>query len=255
MSHLPEAEDKVYTKTGTINNSVSVDCVIFGFDFTNLNVLLVDRVLYDQETGEELINDLTLTGNHIFEHEELDDAASRILFELTGLENIYLEQFYTFGSPNRIQRTKDKIWLEANGRNRIFTVGYYSLLASENITLQWKGRNVRWIPVSTIYELAFDHFEILQKALQALRKKVITEPILFELLPSKFTLSQLQKLYEIILGIKLDKRNFRKKIARMDYLTKLEEKQQGVAHKPAWLYIFDRNIYEKNRKELLDFAI
>ncbi len=251
-------ETTVHKRIGTINNSVSVDCVIFGFDFTNLNVLLVDRVMYDEHTGVELFSDLTLTGNHIFEEEELDDAATRILYELTGLENIYLEQFYVFGSPKRITRQNDKKWLEANGRDpesRIFTVGYYSLLATDNVTLQWKGRNVRWVPVSEITDLAFDHMDILHKALGALRKKLINEPIGFELLPAKFTLSQLQRLYEVVLGVPLDKRNFRKKISRMNYLIPLDEKQKGVAHKPARLYVFDRHIYEKNRKELLDFAI
>lgn len=258
MQTETEQETSVYKRIGTINNTVSVDCVIFGFDFTHLNVLLVDRVLIDDHNGIEIFRDLTLAGNHIFEQEELDDAAARILYELTGLENIYLEQFYTFGSPKRITRQNDKKWLIANGRDpesRIFTVGYYSLLATDKVTLQWKGRNVSWVPVSDITELAFDHLDILQKALNALRKKLINEPIGFELLPAKFTLSQLQRLYEVILGVQLDKRNFRKKISRMNYLIPLEEKQKGVAHKPARLYVFDRHLYEKNRKELLDFAI
>lgn len=241
-----------------LNNSVSVDCVIFGFDFMQLNVLLVDRVMYDEKTGKELFNDLTLTGNHIFEEEDLDEAAARILFDLTGLKNIYLEQFYTFGSPTRINRENDKAWLAANGRDpnhRIITIGYYSLLDTDKVTLEWKGRNVRWVPVSDVTELAFDHMEILQKALQALRKKLTREPIGFELLPPKFTLSQMQRLYEVILGVTLDKRNFRKKVSRMKYLVPLDEKQKGVAHKPARLYVFDRDIYETTKTELLDFAI
>lgn len=258
MQQPPQHNASNYSRIGTINNTVSVDCVIFGFDFTNLNVLLVDRVLVDENTGEEIFCDLTLTGNHIFEQEEFDDAAARILYELTGLENIYLEQFYTFGSPKRITRENDIKWLIANGRNpenRIFTVGYYSLIATDNVTLQWKGRNVNWVPIAEVTDLAFDHLEIFQKALEALRKKLLYEPIGFELLPPKFTLSQLQRLYEAILGIELDKRNFRKKISRMNYLIPLDEKQKGVAHKPARLYVFDRNLYENNRKELLDFAI
>jgi hypothetical protein len=258
MELKPEQDASSYSRVGTLNNSVSVDCVIFGFDFTNLNVLLVDRVLVDDGTGEEIFCDLTLAGNHIFEQEELGDAAARILYELTGLENIYLEQFYTFGSPKRITRENDIKWLIANGRNpenRIFTVGYYSLIATDNVTIQWKGRNVKWVPISDVTDLAFDHLEIFQKALGALRKKLLYEPIGFELLPPKFTLSQLQRLYEAILGVELDKRNFRKKVSRMNYLIPLEEKQKGVAHKPARLYVFDRNLYENNRKELLDFAI
>jgi 8-oxo-dGTP diphosphatase len=249
---------KIINGIPAINNMVSVDCVIFGFDFNQLKVLLVDRILKNPETGEDLIHDLTLTGNHIYVGEELDDAAARILFDLTGLENIYLEQFHTFGSTKRISKEKDRLWLESNGRNpdgRIFSVGYYSLLATDNVTLQWKGRDVQWVAVSEVTELAFDHMEILQKALEALRKKLLHEPIGFELLPEKFTLSQLQRLYEVILDTPLDKRNFRKKIGRMSYLTPLDEKQIGVAHKPARLYKFDKKIYDNTAREILDFAI
>ncbi|MBZ4676150.1 MAG: hydrolase [Anaerophaga sp.] len=241
-----------------LNNSISVDCVIFGFDFEKLNVLLVDRVLKDEKTGKELFSDLTLTGNHIFEHESLEDAAARILFDLTGLENIYLKQFGAFCDTDRLKRPNDQAWLRASGRDpdsRIISVGYYSLLATEKVTLKWKGRNVKWYPVSEVTDLAFDHYHILQSALRALRRELLYEPIGFELLPEKFTLSQLQKLYEVVLGVELDKRNFRKKIARMKYLIPLDEKQKGVAHKPARLYMFSREVYEKTRKEVLDFNI
>jgi 8-oxo-dGTP diphosphatase len=241
-----------------INNAISVDCVIFGFDFEKLNVLLVDRVLMDDKTGKELFTDLTLTGNHIFEHESLEDAAARILFDLTDLENIYLKQFGAFCEPDRLERPNDQAWLKASGRDpesRIISVGYYSLLATEKVTLKWKGRNVKWYPVSDITDLAFDHFHILKCALSALRRELLYEPIGFELLPGKFTLSQLQKLYEVVLGVELDKRNFRKKIARMKYLIPLDEKQTGVAHKPARLYMFSREVYEKTRKEVFDFNI
>jgi hypothetical protein len=241
-----------------LNNTISVDCVIFGFDFEKLNVLLVDRVLVDEKTGKELFSDLTLTGNHIFEDESLEDAAARILFDLTGLENIYLKQFGAFGDTERLLKPNDQAWLRASGRDphsRILSVGYYSLLATEKVTLKWKGRNVKWYPVAEVTDLAFDHYTILQSALQALRRELLYEPIGFELLPEKFTLSQLQKLYEVVLGVELDKRNFRKKIARMNYLIPLDEKQKGVAHKPARLYMFSREVYEKTRKEVFDFNI
>jgi 8-oxo-dGTP diphosphatase len=246
------------TNQHTPNHNISVDCVIFGFDGEQLNVLLVDRTLADAQTGKILFSDLTLTGNHIYEHEDLDDAAQRILFDLTGLKNIYLEQFGAFANPGRLKKTADQQWLVASGRNpdnRIITVGYFSLLATKNVTLEWKGRNVKWHPVGQIGTLAFDHNEILNRALTALRIKLINEPIGFELLPQKFTLSQLQKVYEVILGTTLDKRNFRKKIARMKYLIPLDEKQKGVAHKPAQLYLFSRDVYEKTKREIFDFTI
>lgn len=248
----------VDSKQRILHDEISVDCVIFGFDFTQLNVLLVDRVMVDEITGNEVINDLTLTGNHIYEDEDLDDAASRVLFDLTGLKDIYLEQFKTFGSTKRISREIDRTWLKFNGRDpdkRIVTIGYYSLLATDKVTLEWKGRNVRWMPVSEVTNLAFDHMEILSSALEALRTKLLHEPVGFELLPPKFTLSQLQRLYEIILGEELDKRNFRKKVSRMKYLVPLDEKQKGVPHKPARLYLFDRDIYETTRKDIMDFAV
>lgn len=241
-----------------LHDEVSVDCVIFGFDFEQLNVLLVDRVMYDEGTDKKIIDDLTLTGNHVYENEDLDEAAARILFDLTGLTNIYLEQFKAFGSPNRINCEKDKAWLKFNGRDpekRIVTIGYYSLLATDKITLEWRGRNVKWYPVNEITELAFDHMEILSYALGALRTKLLHEPVGFELLPEKFTLSQLQRLYEIILGQELDKRNFRKKIARMKYLIPLDEKQKGVPHKPARLYSFNRDIYEATKEDIMDFVV
>ena len=241
-----------------LNPYISVDCVVFGFDFEQLNVLLVDRNLVDPITGAEVFSDLTLTGNHIFDDEDLDAAASRILFDLTGLEGIYMEQFKVFGNPNRLSKPKDQLWLQFCGRDpksRIITVGYYSLLNINKVILQWKGRHVKWYPISEVTELAFDHKEILGEALKALRNKLKNEPIGFELLPEKFTLSQMQKLYEIILGIELDKRNFRKKIARMTYLEPLNEKQKGVSHKPGRLYTFNKEVFERTKKEFLNFLV
>jgi 8-oxo-dGTP diphosphatase len=241
-----------------LSKYISVDCVIFGFDFEQLNVLLVERSMVEPITGAEIFSDLTLTGNHIFDDEDLDAAATRILFDLTGLEGIYLEQFKVFGNPNRLSKHNDQLWLQFCGRDpqsRIITVGYYSLLNTNKVILQRKGRNVKWYPISEITELAFDHKEILDEALKALRNKLKHEPIGFELLPEKFTLSQMQKLYEIILGIELDKRNFRKKIARMAYLEPLNEKQKGVSHKPGRFYTFNKDVFENTKKEFLNFLV
>jgi len=241
-----------------INPNISVDCVIFGFDGDKLNVLLVERTLNDPKTNTILFSDLTLAGNHVYENEDLEDAAQRVLFDLTGLTNIYLEQFGVFAHPDRLHQPNDQKWLIASGRNpynRITTVGYLSLLATDKVTLEWKGRNVKWHPVNSIGKLAFDHNQIFNKALTSLRIKLRNEPIGFELLPEKFTLTQLQKVYEVILGTTLDKRNFRKKIARMKYLIPLDEKQKGVSHKPAQLYIFSREVYERTKREMFDFSI
>ncbi|WP_430813682.1 NUDIX hydrolase [Carboxylicivirga sp. RSCT41] len=241
-----------------ISPYISVDCVLFGYNGTELEVLIVDRTLTDEKSGEQLINDRTLTGNHVYEDETIEDAAYRVLNELTGLDNIFLEQFKTFAHPDRLKKPNDQLWLKRTERDphaRIVTIGFYSLVATDKVKLIWKGRNVRWVPVKEVGDLAFDHNQILEEALNTLRLRIKYEPITFELLPEKFTLTQLQNVYEAIWGIELDKRNFRKKIARMKYLIPLDEKQTGVAHKPARLYVFSREVYTKTKRELFDFTI
>jgi 8-oxo-dGTP diphosphatase len=240
-----------------IVSNISVDCVIFGFDFKQLNVLFVERKLLDENTEKVLIDDWTLTGYHIFKDEDFDTAAARILKEVSGLDNIYLEQFYAFGKVDRINAPKDRLWLEHQSgfSNRVVTVGYYSLIDNTTVTLPLKARNVKWFPINELPELGFDHQDILLKALEKLRSKLRSEPIGFELLPEKFTLSQLQKLYETILGTTYDRRNFRKKVLQMKYIIPLNEKQKDVKHKPAQLFIFSRDVYERTKRERFDFSI
>jgi 8-oxo-dGTP diphosphatase len=239
--------------------NISVDCVIFGFDTRSLNILLVERTLINREDNSVLFTDYTLAGNHVLEGEDIDQAASRVLKGLTGLDSIYLEQFHTFGGTERLSKEKDKIWIKSLGLNiadQVITVGYYSLINSSIVKLSGpKERKVKWFPVKELPELAFDHHAIFQKALERLRFKLSQEPIGFELLPQKFTLTQVQNLYESILGTQFDARNFRKKIAQMKYLIPLDEKQKGVRHKPAQYYIFSRDVYERTRKNKLDFSI
>jgi hypothetical protein len=232
-----------------LNEEISTDCVIFGFDFERLNVLLVDRELV--VNGTKYFKDLTLTGNHIYEDEDLDVAAKRILFDLIGENDIYLEQFHTFGDVNRTCRPNDILWIEHSGRNpmkRVISVGYVALLTKRNVVLEWKGRNVAWFPVNELKDLAFDHMNIVQTALKYIRHKLEVEPCIgFELLPEKFTLSQLQTMFEVVFDIKLDKRNFRRKALKMKYIIPLNEKQVGVSNKPAQLFTFDREIYNANK--------
>lgn len=240
-----------------LNDYISVDCVIFGFDFEQLNVLIVERTLIDED-GNTVFSDHTLTGNHIYDDETLDQAATRILYDLTGLHDIFLEQFKTFAHPNRLKAVNDQEWLQSNGRDpskRIITVGYFALLSKPDVTLEWKGRNVKWMPVHEIGQLGFDHNQILKEALKALQNTIMQKPVGFELLPEKFTLTQLQKVYEILLDTELDKRNFRKKVSRMKYLVPLNEKQKNVSHKPAQLYMFSRDVYEKTKKDQFDFSV
>ncbi len=233
-----------------LNFHVSVDCVVFGFEFGRLNVLLIERNM--QFEGREY-NDLKLPGDLVSKDENLDTAATRVLRELTGLENIYLKQYGAIGSPHRLKRqARDMEWLKSIGHPEeiVVTVAYYSLINIDrdkvnNFIIQ---SNARWYKVSEVNELAFDHISILQQALQTLRSDLKSRPIAYELLPPKFTLGQLQQLHEVILGSKLDKRNFRKKVANMPYILPINEKQTDVSHKPARFYSFHSKIYEKTRK-------
>lgn len=234
-----------------LNSSISIDCVIFGFDFERLHVLLADRVL--QQDGATLIDDKTLMGNHIYEDEGLDEAARRVLFDLTGLDNIYLEQFRTFGNPNRVLQQSDQLWIKSQGRdphNRVVSVGYVALLTKRNVVLEWKGRNVGWYAVNEINKLAFDHLQIMNDALAYIRHKIELEPAIgFELMPQKFTLSQLQSMYEVVFNQTLDKRNFRRKALKMSYIVDIDEKLTGLANKPARLYSFSREAYEQSKRK------
>ena len=235
---------------GNLNPHVSVDCVVFGFEFGKLNVLLIERNM--QFEGREY-KDLKLPGDLVRMDEDLDTAASRVLSELTGLDNIYLKQFAAIGSPVRLlNQPRDMAWLRSIGHPEeiVVTVAYYSLInidqdKSANFTIQ---SNARWYPVPDVGELAFDHLSILHHALQELRTDLRLKPIAFELLPPKFTLRQWQQLYEVILGTTLDKRNFRKKVANMPFVTPINEKQVDVSHKPARYYNFNTKIYQKTNR-------
>ncbi len=238
--------------------SISVDCVIFSFNLEELEVLLVERSLVKPGTNDLLFSDLTLTGYHIFEDEDFDSAACRIVKDLTGLENLTLEQFYAFGDLDRLEHVNDQAWLEQFGdvfSKRVVTIGYFALLRHGSFSISPKGRVVNWYPIHKAVNLAYDHDKILAKAVAHLQYKLRYEPVAFDLLPEKFTLSQLQKLYEAVLNTQFDKRNFRKKINTMNYIVPLNEKQKGVAHKPAQLFMFSRDIYNKTKKDRFDFLI
>ena len=241
-----------------INDNISVDCVIFGYDGERLNVLLVERTLRNGNLDPDFESDWTLTGNHVYEDETIEEAATRVVFSITGISNIYLEQFKTFADPDRLLKPKDQQWLKSidkDPKRRVASIGFFALVATQRVTLKWMGREVKWVPVNEVGELGFDHNKILQQALRALRNKMKHEPIGFELLPGKFTLTQLQTVYERIYNTQFDKRNFRKKVSRMKYVIPLNEKQQGVPHKPAQLFMFSRDVFEKTHKELFDFII
>jgi 8-oxo-dGTP diphosphatase len=245
----------------SLNPHISIDCVIFGYNLKNLEVLLLERQLFRKGNKELQFKDLTLPGNHIRNNEDLDAAAIRILNELTGLKDIYLEQFGVFGHPDRLVNQRDQQWLSAIGKDpddRVITIAYYSLIPLEKYYIgqnnhkslpYWYSKNPRWYHLDEIGDMAFDHKKILFEALRHLREKIKIEPVIFELLPSKFTVSQIQRLYEVILGHQFDKRNFRKKLTSLEYVVSLNERQKSVSHKPGRYYMFSRDVYERTRKK------
>jgi 8-oxo-dGTP diphosphatase len=221
--------------------SVTVDCVVFGLDLeaADLKVLLIQR------KRDPFAGLWAFPGGFVEEDETLEESAKRELQEETGIARLYLEQLYTFGDPGR------------DPRGHTVTVAYYALvkLSDHAPKAADDAKAVDWFSVSKPPKLAFDHAKILKVALERLRAKVRYQPIGFELLPAKFTLSQLQRLYEIVLERPLDKRNFRKKILGMGLLIDLEETQKDVAHRAAQLYRFDEQRYRGLVAEGFNFEI
>lgn len=240
-------------KTPEIIHNLSVDCVVFGFDVKekSLNVLLINRRL-DDAMGATIINDYVLTGYHVRREETLDDTASRVLKELTGLENLYKKQFKAFGNPDRLLNEKDIIWAESEHFNlRTVTIAYYFLVKTEEVKLEGNAHGAKWFSVHDLPKLGFDHHQIITEAYEDLKFKSLHEPITFELLPDKFTIKELQDVYESILGIAIDNRNFRRKLIKQSYIVALNEKQVGVSKKPAQLYMFSKDVYKKVHEESL----
>jgi len=226
--------------------NVSVDCVIFGFDDSEkkLKVLTIEKKVDPFSKQKQKRTQFAIPGDLIELDEDIDKAANRILYSLTKLDNLYLKQFKTFGSPSRVQEEKDKEWLKnfrANPNERVITIGYVSIVRMEdyNPEASYFAHDACWTNIENMPEMAFDHNLIVNDAIQFLRREINHE-VTSELLPRKFTLSQLQELYEIILDEKLDKRNFRKQIISKGILEKTNEKQKGVSHKPAELYKFNQ---------------
>ena len=220
-------------------SAFSVDNIIFGFDHDVLKVLLIKR------SQDPFGGQWALPGDIVKPTEDLDHAAIRVLQELTGLRDVFLEQVYTFGKVDR------------HPRGRVITIAYYSLINIGKVEIAPASfaQEVKWKEVRSIETLAFDHLDIMKTCLSRLRQDLTLQPIGFELLPEKFTLTELQKLYEVILEQDLDKRNFRKKILNMNILNTLHELQSGVSHRPAKLYSFDPVKYEDARRNGVIFEI
>lgn len=215
---MKTAEIEKISHLDYFNIAISVDCVIFGYDDKELKVLLIQSDL------EEFAGLPSLLGDLIKPDEDLEAASYRILKERTGLDDVYLEQVQAFGS------------IERHPSGRVITIAYYSLIDIKHHKLQLSHNDLHWHPVHEIRKMAFDHKMILDTCLQRLQQQVMEHPVIFNLLPEKFSLRELQELYQAILGFELDRRNFRKKITIKDWLVDIDEMENDVPHRPGKLY-------------------
>lgn len=234
---------------------ITVDCVVFGLDFSadTLKLLLVKR------TEEPFQDKWSLPGGFVRHHESTGEAARRVLAQKTGLENVFLEQLYTFDEPKRDPRTEVPSVGEID---RIVSVAYFALVSPEQHRVHAEGggnvTDAQWFSIDDLPkndDLSFDHERIIETAITRLRGKLSYVPIGFELLERKFTLKQLRRVYEIVLGRRLETSNFRKRVLDMKILEPLKEKQASVSHRPAQLYRFNKKRYDALVKKGFDFEL
>ena len=211
--------------------SVTTDCVIFGFDGTQLQVLLIERGI------EPYKGKWAFPGGFLNMNESAEEGALRELQEETGLTGAYIEQFHTFTEPNR------------DPRERVITIAYYALVRIQEVKGGDDAARAKWFALDEVPQLAFDHDMILRTALARLRERIHFQPIGFELLPEKFTMKELQSLYEAILQVKFERRNFAKKMLHYDLVTQLEETVWPTAKREAYLFSFNKENYEEFKKK------
>ncbi len=231
----PKIKPNINTTAVDINDyfgfAVSVDCVIFGFDENVLKVLLIRSDL------DAFLGEWSLLGDLVQLDEDLESASYRVLKDRTGLDDVYLEQVYTFSGVDR------------HPAGRVVSTAFFSLVNIKHTRLQQMNNELHWHKVDELKSLAFDHKIILDTCLKRLQKKVQEEPIIFNLLENKFSLRELQNLYEAILGVKLDRRNFRKKLFTTGLLTDINEMEDNVPHRPGKLYTFNEVRYSKMKRK------
>jgi ADP-ribose pyrophosphatase YjhB (NUDIX family) len=214
---------------------IAVDCIIFGFDGKDLKALLIKR------SFEPGIGEWSLMGGFIRRGESTDNGAARILENLTGLKDVFMEQLYCFGEVDR------------DPGGRVVSIAYFALIKIADTSASIKETNAKWIDVTKIPPMIFDHGRMIKMAKERLQQIAATRPIGFELLDHKFTLPQLQNLYEAIYETTFDKRNFCRKIKALHILTKLETKEKSGSKKGAFFYKFDYKKYKKRENESLKF--
>ena len=220
-SNIKTAEIEKISHQEYFNIAVSVDCVIFGYENKELKVLLIKSDL------EEFKGMWSLLGDLVRPDENIESAPYRVLRQRTGLDDVYLDQVYTFGDLGR------------HPSGRVITTAYYSLINIKHHKLKLTHNELHWHKLNDVKKLAFDHKKILDTSLDRLREQIMDHPIIFNLLPEKFSLRELQCLYEAVLDQKLDRRNFRKRFFQMDWLVDANELEQDVPHRPGKLYMFN----------------
>ncbi len=242
--------------THIFNPHVSVDCVLMSIVSNKLSVLLVER--WDKK-GMKI--GLKLPGGLIYQEEDLDEAAYRILNEATGMKRVQLKQFRAFGSPERTRNKEDVLWLETASNQkimqayqetiRIVTIAYLALCKPDRKAAGTEYESMHWIPIDNLPRMPFDHNGIVTEAVYEIRNWVDREPsIVFSYLPKKFTASELRSAYEIIFNKKMDVRNFDKRMKAMEYVIPTEDVKGGLAHRSPRYYRFDKAIYNKLKAKL-----
>lgn len=237
-----------------LNPNISIDCVIFGYTEDDLSVLLVERQIKQPNGDTSGTTDLKLPGGLVYNDELLEAAAGRTLQELTTLKDIRLVQFGVLDSLDRMSNEADRIWLEQTtglSIDRVVSVAFYGVVplaeVAENIDF------THWVKLNNIHNLPFDHEKIIRQALEVLRQGLKRDGLVFDILPEKFTISQLQTLLSVFYDETSDSRNFRKKIRKLNFIVPLEEKQTNVAHKPARLYRFDKQLFKQFSNNRINF--
>lgn len=239
---------------------VALDCTVFGFHEGELKVLLL------RWKG---IDEWSLPGGHILLDESVEDAAYRILTQRTGLQNVFLQQFYTFGNVNRhihyaenelvekLEKTFGAGFFDGIIFRRTVSIGYFALVEFNQVqpTPDWFTDECRWWSLGDVPNLLFDHNEMIDRALKALRQRIRNQPVGYNLLPEKFTMPELQRLYETILARQFDRRNFQKLLMSYDILERLEEKRLGAANKSPYLYRFVKEKYDRAGAEGISFSM
>lgn len=235
-----------------IQTYVSVDCVVFGFDHENrLNILLVQKYLDEMPVERSK----RLPGSLILSNEDVDDAAQRVLTELTGIKKMVLKQFKCYADPKRASNEDDIKWMGMEYKQqieRIITVAYLSLCKIDHKINSAKYDTVDWCTIDKVPTLPFDHTKIITESLEEIRRWIETDfSIIFELLPKKFTIRQLYQLYNALSEKKIDIKNFHKKIASFSYIIPLDDMEKNVSHRAARFYKFDAKVYRKNYNKLI----